>query len=120
MATSATKKLGPNARVPVAVKSPVWGEAVQRVSVLSKARQEAIAAQILETLDSETDPANVRFHELIEKKYTLGLSHGEVEELAHLEAEFEKSEEIFYSPILARLTEMAKSSSSRKVERKSK
>jgi hypothetical protein len=97
MASSARKKA-----------SPLLGEAVKRVAALSRERQDAIATQILDTLDNEANPANARFHQLIEQKYTAGLSAAEAAELDRLEAMFQIEDERFYGPILKRIAGKSK------------
>lgn len=83
---------------------PLLDEALKRVSALPRVRQDAIAAQIIETLDSQSDKAAIRFHQLIEQKYTIGLNAAEVAELDRLEAGFQRQDEKFYAPILERIT----------------
>lgn len=97
MASSARKKA-----------SPLLGEAVKRVAALSRERQDAIASQILETLNSDANPANLRFHQLIEQKYTASLSAAEAAELDLLEAQFQVEDEHFYGPILKRIAGKSK------------
>ena len=70
---------------------------------LSGKRQDAIAVQILDIVRDQPDPAVKRFQDLVEYKYTRGLTPDEVVELSRLEAGFEKSDEEFYAPILARV-----------------
>ena len=88
--------------------SPLLGEALKRVAALPPARQDLIAAQILDTLNSEDDPANLRFHQLIERKYTSRLSVEEAAELDRLEAGFQIQDELFYAPILERIAAKSK------------
>lgn len=66
-----------------------------------------IATQILETLDQQENPAGARYHELIEKKYTVGLSGADVAKLAELEAGFVMEDAAFYAPIVARIGKLA-------------
>ena len=88
--------------------SPLLEEAVKRISALSRERQDALAAQILDTLNSEPSAENLRFHQLVEQKYTNGLSAEETAELARLEAMFQVEDEKFYRPILKRIAGKAK------------
>src|SRR5688500_7934131 len=97
MASSARKKA-----------SPLLGEALKRVAALPRDRQDSIAAQILDTLNSEADPANARFHQLIEQKYTGRLSAEQAAELDRLEAGFQVQDELFYAPILERIAAKSK------------
>jgi hypothetical protein len=97
MASSARKKA-----------SPLLGEAVKRVAALSRERQDAIASQILDTLNSEANPANARFHQLIEQKYTGRISAAEAAELDRLETMFQIEDELFYGPILQRIAGKSK------------
>ena len=70
-------------------------------------RQDAIAVQILDIVRDKPDPAVKRFQDLVEYKYTRGLTPDEVVELSRLEARFEKSDEEFYAPILARVRRLS-------------
>ena len=83
--------------------SALLAQAFQEVSKLPGKRQDAIAVQILDIVRDQPDPAIKRFQDLVEYKYTRGLTADEVGELSHLEAGFEKSDEEFYAPILARV-----------------
>ena len=84
-------------------KSTLLEQALKRVVTLPRKRQDAIAVQILDTLEEKSDPASARFQALIENKYTLGLTAEESSELDRLETVFRKSDETFYRPILERL-----------------
>ena len=88
--------------------SPLLEEALKRVAVLPRDRQDSIASQILDTLNREADPANLRFHQLIERKYTSRLSAEEAAELDRLEADFQIQDERFYAPILERIAAKSK------------
>ena len=102
MALAQAKKTG----IKILPKSALLAQALQQVSKLSGKRQDAIGAQLLEMLDDQPDPASARFQELIELKYTRGLTALEVAELQQLEAMFEKREEPFYRPILKRIAQL--------------
>lgn len=84
-------------------KSALLGKALERVAALPRNQQDAIAAQILETLEQAPDPAALRHQALIEKKYTQGLTGDDTMELAALEVDFARHDEAFYAPILERV-----------------
>mgnify|MGYP000735620929 CR=1 FL=1 len=83
--------------------SPLLEEALKRVAALPRDRQDWIAAQIIDTLNRESDANIARHHQLIERKYTGGLTSAEITELASLEAGFQIQDELFYAPILERI-----------------
>lgn len=49
------------------------------------------------------DPAVDRFQQLVEVKYTRGLTSAETAEMERLEAEFVEAEEAYYRPIIDRV-----------------
>ena len=103
MALSQSKKSG--SQTPRG--SALLAKAFQEVSKLSGKRQDAIAVQILDIVRDKPDPVVKRFQDLVEYKYTRGLTPDEVVELSRLEAGFEKSDEEFYAPILARVRRLS-------------
>jgi hypothetical protein len=98
MATLVSKKTAPSQ-----TKSALLGKALARVAALPRNRQDAIAVQILEALDHSPAPDALRHQALIEKKYTQGLTSEDAQELAELEAGFDRRDEAFYAPILERV-----------------
>ena len=78
-------------------------QALDRVAALTPSGQDAIANLILETLDTQPEPAVLRFRELIEQKYVAGLSPAEAAELQRLETELSAQDDVFYSPVLTRV-----------------
>jgi len=80
-------------------------KALGLVSQLSRPQQDAIAAQIVDLVEHQPDPASMRFQWLIEQKYIRGLNAAEVAEIEQLESEFQKQDEVFYRPILDRLVD---------------
>ena len=76
--------------------------AIQEVKALSPKRQDAIAEAILADLRQEADPSATRFQDLVEAKYTRGLSPAESLEFDGIEAAFRDSDEAFYRPIIER------------------
>ena len=88
--------------------SPLLGEALKRVATLPRDRQDSIASQIIDSLNSGDDPSNLRFHQLIERKYTSGISAEEAAELDRLEAAFQIQDELFYAPILEQIAAKSK------------
>lgn len=115
MATLVSKK-----STTVSAKSALLGQALRLVSNLPQNRQDAIAAQILETLEFESDPAAQRHQELIEQKYTRGLTAEDETELAELEIGFQQRDEAFYAPILERVASGVRPAAKRKTALKSK
>ncbi len=83
-------------------KSTLLQQVLKQVVTLPLERQDSIAIQILDSL-SKPDPKSARFQQLIENKYMAGLSAEECAELEVLEADFRKSDEAFYGPILERV-----------------
>lgn len=77
--------------------------AIKRVQALPPERQNAIAEVILAELQNEPDPATLRFQQLIQTKYTKGLTAHEVDELKRIEASFYATDELFYRPIIERV-----------------
>ena len=98
---------GKKASLTPAPKSALLAQALQEVSQLSQKRQDTIALQILDIIHDKPDPTIQRYQDLVEYKYTRGLSEDETAELKRLDAELEKGDEEFYAPILARLRHLA-------------
>ncbi|MCX6610080.1 MAG: hypothetical protein NTW74_04430 [Acidobacteria bacterium] len=89
---------------PKAIKQGALLEmAIQEARALPPKSQNAVAEAILAKLRDESDPTARRFQELVEAKYTRGLSAAESSELDRLEGGFHDSDEAFYGPILERL-----------------
>lgn len=103
MALSDIKGTGPVAGTPRQSRSRLLQQALQRVADLPLERQDAIARQILDALERESDPAPARFQLLIDRKYSSGLTEDETRELEELELAFRTRDEQFYEPILDRL-----------------
>ena len=59
--------------------------------------------RLLAELQAEVEPNTIRFQELVEAKYTRGLSPKEMVEMRELESRLNDSDEAFYRPILGRL-----------------
>ena len=78
--------------------------AIQEVRALPPERQEAIAEAIFAELRAGENPETGRFQQLVEAKYTRGLTPSESSEMDLLEGSFRRSDEAFYGPII----EMAK------------
>ncbi len=106
---SETKKravhLKPGERMHAALteRSALLDLAIQQVGVLPAARQDAIAERLLAELKAEVDPTTARFRELVEAKYTRGLSPKEKLEMREMESRLRDSDEAFYRPMLDRL-----------------
>ena len=77
--------------------------AIQLVNALPAQLQEAIAETIFANLREEADPSSRRFQELVDAKYTRGLTAEESSEISRLEAGFRDSDDAFYAPILERV-----------------
>lgn len=89
--------------MPVERKTKLLSTAIKRVQALPPERQNAIAEVILAELQNEPDPATARFQQLIQTKYTKGLTAHEAAELKTIEASFYATDELFYRPILDRV-----------------
>ncbi len=83
-------------------KSTLLQLVLKQVVTLPLERQDSLAIEILDSL-AKADPKSARFRQLIENKYTTGLSAEECAELEVLEADFRSSDETFYGPILERI-----------------
>ncbi|MFN0101294.1 MAG: hypothetical protein ACKV2U_04290 [Bryobacteraceae bacterium] len=103
MAGSVAKKAPPRVDLAARPKNAPISQALKRIAELPPDAQDTIGALILETLDTTADSAVERFQSLIEQKYTRGLNSLEAGELLRLEAEFRKSDECFYAPLLERV-----------------
>ncbi|MCC6537065.1 MAG: sigma-70 family RNA polymerase sigma factor [Bryobacterales bacterium] len=71
-------------------------------TLLSAAKQEGMATTVLAEESAQTDSTTQRFQELIEAKYTRGLTINENRELANLEARLDENDASFYAPTLER------------------
>ena len=78
-------------------KSTLLQQVLKQVVTLPLDHQDFIASEIFNSLNKPY-PKSVRFQQLIENKYTPGLSAEECAELDCLEAEFRKGDEAFYGP----------------------
>ncbi len=96
---------GPSKKLPA--QSALLDTAIQSVGALPSELQEVIAETIFASLREQANPSSRRFQELVDAKYTRGLTSAESSELARLEAGFCDSEEAFYAPILARVKAQA-------------
>ena len=73
------------------------------MNALPSQLQEAIAETIFASLREEANPSSRRFQELVDAKYTRGLTPAEASEISRLEAGFRDSDDAFYAPILERV-----------------
>ncbi len=89
-------------------KSTLLQQVLKQVVTLPLERQDSIAIEILDSL-KKPDAKSARFQQLIENKYTTGLSEVECSELEGLEADFRKGDEAFYGPILERIERLESS-----------
>ena len=99
MGLSPSKKSGSQ----TSAKSALLAQGFREVSKLGEKQQEVIAAQILDMVRDTCDPAVKRYQDLVELKYTRGLTPEEIAEVNVLEAGFQERDEEFYGPILARV-----------------
>lgn len=87
----------------IPAQSALLDTAMQLVNALPSKLQEVIAETIFASLREEANPSSRRFQELVDAKYTRGLTSVESSEMARLEAGFCNAEEAFYAPLLARV-----------------
>lgn len=79
---------------------PLSEHPIKELRTLSAARQDAIAGAILAEVRRDGDAKTGRFQELVEAKYTRGLTAAESTEMERLEAGFRDADEAFYRPII--------------------
>ncbi len=84
-------------------QSALLNTALELVDALPSPLQESIAETIFAGLREKADPSSRRFQELVEAKYTRGLTPAESSEINRLEAGFHEADEAFYAPILERV-----------------
>lgn len=80
----------------------LFEDAIDKLSALPPLRQIEIAEEVLAVLGHDPSPSTTRFQELVEAKYTRGLTPPESAEMETLESTFRDSDERFYAPLIER------------------